>query len=102
MLPALARGPNGEPVDSQVAVERIVKIFKETRTSPSTTGQREPVGVVVTVDLELTGLRGRPVLLSWSMWQHSGATRLHAEWLNTNLAYRIEATSDHETASLDL
>jgi hypothetical protein len=58
--------------------------------------------VVVTADLELAGLRGRPVLLSWSMWQKGGKVRLFGDWLNSNLAYRLEATSDRDTTSLDL
>ncbi len=57
--------------------------------------------MVVTVDVELSGLKGRPVLLSWSMWQAGEGTRLYGEWLNTNLAYQLEATESHDTASVD-
>jgi hypothetical protein len=55
----------------------------------------------VTADLELAGLRGKPVLLSWSMWQQGGNKRLYGDWLNRNLAYRLEATTDRDT-TLDL
>lgn len=85
--------PRGE------AVQHLVELVKQARKAP--TGQSEPLGVVVAVDVELTGLRNEPVRLSWSMWQRGGAHRLHGEWLNTNLAYHLTATSNRDTASLD-
>jgi hypothetical protein len=99
--------PNGEPVPPDVAAERIVQLLKDAR---STGGEQpggeqpggEPLGVVISADLELAGLRGKPVLLSWSMWQQGGKKRLYGNWLNRNLAYRLEATTDRDTTTLDL
>jgi hypothetical protein len=62
----------------------------------------EPLGVVVIADVELVGLRGKPVTLSWSMWQTGGDVRLHGDWLNNNLAYRLKAVTDHDTVTIDL
>jgi hypothetical protein len=88
----------GNPVAPGVAAERVIKVLKDART----TRRKEPLGVVVSVDVELAGLRGKPVLLSWSMWQQSGDTRLYGNWLNRNLAYRLEATTDRDTTTFDL
>jgi hypothetical protein len=89
----------GNPVAPGVAAERVVKVLKDART----TQRKEPLGVVVSVDVELAGLRDKPVLLSWSMWQKNGTTRrLYGNWLNRNLAYRLKASTDRDTATLDL
>jgi len=88
----------GNPVSPDVAAERVVKVLKDART----TRRKEPLGAVVSVDVELAGLRGKPVLLSWSMWQPTGEARLYGSWLNRNLAYRLKATTDRDTTTLDL
>jgi hypothetical protein len=89
----------GNPVAPGVAAERVVKVLKDARTAQ----RKEPLGVVVSVDVELAGLRDKPVLLSWSMWQKNGTTRrLYGNWLNRNLAYRLKASTDRDTATLDL
>jgi hypothetical protein len=97
-MKALA-GAGNAPAPRAEAVQHLVNLVKQARTAEA--DQSEPLGVVVTVDVELTGLRNEPVLLSWSMWQKGGAHRLHGDWLNTNLAYRLTATSNQDTASLD-
>lgn len=107
----------GNPVAPAVAAERVVELLRDAR---STGGEKpegekpegekpggekpkgEPLGVVVSADLELAGLRGEPVLLSWSMWQQGGKKRLYGNWLNSNLAYRLKATTDRDTTTLDL
>ncbi|MGN9912815.1 hypothetical protein ACTMTJ_35300 [Phytohabitans sp. LJ34] len=95
--------PSASPTHGVEQEERgaagVDNIFQQARKVPA--DESEPLGVVVTVELELTGMRDRPAHLSWSMWQQGGARRLHGEWLNTNLAYRLVATSDRDTASLD-
>jgi hypothetical protein len=88
---------DGNPVPPDVAAERVVQILRDARSNGS-----EPLGVVVAADLELVGLRDDPVFLSWEMWQHEGTTRLHDDWLNKNLAYRLEPNTDHDSATLDL
>jgi hypothetical protein len=98
-----AIGPNGEPVDPAVAAEQIAKVLADARRAPSTSDpDPEPLGVVVSTDLDLTGLRGKVLALSWSMWQEAGDIRLSGDWLNDNLAYRIKPQSDHTTTTLDV
>jgi hypothetical protein len=100
-----AVGPGGELVEPDVAAERLVELLQNTRAggdgSPGDDGSRarEPLGVLVTVNLELIGLRDREVRLTWSMLAARGATkRLYGDWLNDNLAYRLKAESDRDTA----
>jgi hypothetical protein len=107
LIGSLSLDPKGNPVAPAVAAQRVVELLRDAR---STGGEpqggeeprREPLGVVISADLELAGLRGKPVLLSWSMWQQGGKKRLYGNWLNRNLAYRLEATTDRDTTSLDL
>jgi hypothetical protein len=101
-MPVATENTRGKSLTEQQMVDRQVAAFKKLRTVRVKGSRKaQPVGVVVTANMELSGLRGKAVLLSWSMWQKDGAERLYGEWLNERLAYRIEATSDHDTASVD-
>jgi hypothetical protein len=86
---------------AQAARQQIAALRSLRTTKVKGAKKRQPVGVVVDANIDLSGLRGRPVLLSWSMWRKDGAERLYGEWLNERLAYRIVATSDHDTGSVD-
>jgi hypothetical protein len=97
MVTGVAIDPDGNPVPPDVAAERVLEILRNARTDG-----HEPLGVVVTTDLDLSGLRGEPVFLTWRMFGFGGSTRLQGEWLNENLAYRIEPRTDHEAATVDL
>lgn len=101
-----AISPSGDPVEPAVAAEQIAKILADARHTPSaadpTISDPEPLGVVVSTDLNLSGLRGEVLSLSWSMWQDAGHIRLSGDWLNDNLAYRIEPRADHATTTLDV
>jgi hypothetical protein len=96
---------DGELVEPEVAAERLVELLRNTRAggdgSPAGDGSsaREPLGVLVTVNLELIGLRDQEVQLTWSMLAARGAhKRLYGDWLNDNLAYRLKAGSNRDTA----
>jgi hypothetical protein len=94
---AAAVDVHGNPVSPDVAAQRVVQILRDARSNGD-----EPIGVVVAADLELIGLRHDPVFLTWEMWQYGGTTRLHGDWLNENLAYRLEPNTDHDSATLDM
>jgi hypothetical protein len=127
-LPIVIADPvssTGEPVSPEEAAERVVEVLGDTRLAAAEqqdeaehsadesgrdepggtefTPAGEPLGVLVSADIELAGLGGRPVLLSWSMFQAAGDQRqLFGEWLNENLAFRLEATTDHDATTVDL
>jgi hypothetical protein len=93
-----SKAPDGTPVEPEVAAERLVKLLRNTRrTDGGGSRAREPLGVFVTVNLDLIGLRDREVLLSWSMVGGNEAERVHGDWLNDNLAYVLKATSDRDS-----
>jgi hypothetical protein len=91
---------DGKPVDPEIAAERLVKLLRNTRrTGGGGSRAREPLGVLVTVNLQLIGLRDQEVLLTWSMLAaRGGAKRLYGDWLNDNLAYRLKAGSNSDSA----
>lgn len=110
---AHATDVDGDPLPPAEAAERVVQLLRSTRVEAGDPGEPgsvaggggtapEPLGVVVTADLELGGLRGEPVTLSWSMWRQGDGGRLYGDWLNENVAYRLEATTDRDTTSVDL
>ena len=99
LVTANALAPDGRVVPPDVAAQRVVTLLDTTRAGP--TGA-EPLGVVVATDVELSGLRGEPVLLTWAMWRSGEQARVHGDWLDDDLAYRLRATSDLDTVTLDL
>jgi|SoiMethySBSTD1v2_1073268.scaffolds.fasta_scaffold11381_2 hypothetical protein len=88
---------DGTPIPPDEAAARVVALLDSARR----TGD-DPLGIVVATDLEMVGLRGETIFLSWSMWQEGGQVRLHGDWLNENLAYRLQPTTDRDTTTLDL
>jgi pectin methylesterase-like acyl-CoA thioesterase len=91
----------GKRLTTEQVIQRQDKLFKTMRTvKVARTHKADPVGVVVTADIELEGLRGKDVRLSWAMWQKNGDT-LGPDWLTEHLAYRMKATSEDDTASFD-
>jgi hypothetical protein len=64
--------------------------------------KRQPLGELVSADLELVGLRGQPVLLSWSIFQEHGPNHLSGKWLGNFVTYRLEATTNDDTGTLEM
>ena len=60
------------------------------------------MGELVSVDLELAGLQGQPVFLSWSIFQKDGQSHLFGKWLGNFVAYRLEATTNDDTGTLEM
>ena len=60
-----------------------------------------PLGELVSVNLELVGLRGQPVLMSWSIFQKGNHTDLFAKW-RSFAAYRLEATTNDDTGTVEM
>ena len=65
--------------------------------------KRVPLGELVSVNVELVGLEGQPVMLSWSIFQEGGQTNLFGNWLSGHIvAFRLEATTNDDTATLEM
>ena len=72
--------------------------------NPGGAGNRkwQPLGELVSVDMELAGLQGQPVLLSWSIFQKDGPSHLSAKWIGNFVAYRLDATTNDDTGTLEM
>lgn len=62
----------------------------------------EPLGELISINLELSGLMGQPVFLSWSIFQESGPNHLSSKWLGNFIAYRLLAATDDDTGTLEM
>ena len=62
----------------------------------------QPLGELVSVDLELAGLKGQPVFLSWSIFQEHGPSHLPGKWLGNFVTYRLEATTNDDTGTVEM
>ena len=63
---------------------------------------KQPLGELVSVNVELAGLQGQPVLLWWTIFQKGGQDRLPGEWDHNFVAYRLEATTNDDTGTLEM
>ena len=66
------------------------------------TSERQPLGELLSVDMELAGLQGQPMLLSWSIFQEGGQSHLSRNWLGNFAAYRLEATTNDDSGTLEM
>ena len=70
--------------------------------SGGTGGKWQPVGELVSVDLELAGLQGQRVLLSWSIFPKGSRSHLSGKWLGNFVAYSLQATTNDDTGTLEM
>ncbi|MFC7535242.1 hypothetical protein [Actinoplanes sp. GCM10030250] len=96
--------PNGVPLPPDQAAAEVATVVKSARKAARKPGKgkrRETLGVVVTAEVELGGLRKRQALVSWSMWQQDGGTPLNDRWRRSNAVVQLTAGSNRDTASFD-
>jgi hypothetical protein len=96
------------PVPQAVVAKSIIGILGQTKTvlssqSGTPSSKRDPFGELVSVNLELVGLRGQPVLLAWSIFQQGNKTNPFEKWLGGDFVVdRLEATTNDDTAALEM
>jgi hypothetical protein len=96
-------GANGEVVTPAAAAERLVELLADTRTSSGpSAGKANLLGELVSVNFELSGLRGKPVYLKWYIFQKGSQGHLFGKWVDDFVAYRLEATTDDDTGTLQM
>lgn len=92
-------GPGGTVVSPAQAARNLVHVFAHGRTiTDSVNRVRHPVGVVVTIRVELDGLRGKHVALQWQLWPVDGKSALFAPWLSPRSGPVFTATTDADGA----
>lgn len=99
-LIATMEDPDGEPVSSPEAARRLVRVLGSTRTERTPDGKRDPLGVLVTVNVHLEGLAGRDLGIFWEVWSQGGAGRLYDRWLDEVPVSRIRAERDDDAGAL--
>jgi hypothetical protein len=60
------------------------------------------VGELVNAGVELAGLKGKTIILSWSIFPEDSQTQLPEQWLGNFVSYRLKATTDDDTGSFDM
>jgi hypothetical protein len=78
--------------------EELVEILTGTRTVETDPGVREPIGVTVGYRLSLTGFDGEDVEVRWELYRRGGPSLPH-DWLQDQLADRLRAEAEKDSAS---
>jgi hypothetical protein len=96
------------PVPQAVVADSIIGVLGQTQTAPSSqsgtpSSTRDPLGELVSANLELVGLRGQPVLLAWSIFQQGDKANPFGKWLGGDFVVdRLEATTNDDTTALEM
>jgi hypothetical protein len=59
----------------------------------------QPLGELISVNLQVQGLQGQSVNLSWTIFPQNGVRHLSGRWLQPYPAEKIEPTTDDDTGS---
>ncbi len=90
----------GKPVPAAEAARRLVNVLGRTRTVKTQNGKRDPLGVIVTANMQLEGLLGRELGVYWEVWTQSGASRLYDRWLDEVRVARIAAERERDAGAV--
>lgn len=100
---------NGREVEPAVAAKRISELLTDTRSINVGPGNRQDsgskkdlLGELVSINFELTGLRDKPIYLKWYIFQKGGQSHLFGKWFENFVAYRLEATTNDDTGTLEM
>jgi hypothetical protein len=97
--------PQGEPSPASstyavVAATQLLRVFRATRTQPvAASGKTEPVGAAVNFNLTLDNLKGRTVIVRWSMYELGAGSPLPHDWLVNRRIYRERVDRSSQTVS---
>ncbi len=90
----------GEPVPAAEAARRLVSVLGHTRSVQTHDGKLDPLGVIVTANMRLEGLRGRQLGVYWEVWSRSGVSRLYDRWLDEVPVARIAAERQQDAGAV--
>jgi hypothetical protein len=98
----------GNEVPPDVAAKRLTEVLTDTRNVVSnkkgqgSEGNRDLLGELISVDFQLEGLRDKPIFLKWLIFQKGGQNHLFGNWATHFVAYRLEATTEDDTGTLEM
>jgi hypothetical protein len=97
--------PQLSPVE---AARRLVSIFAHVRSNEirgpdANSIQKEPLGMVLDVQISMENARGIPVDIYWQIQgAGSDSRQLNADWVQLTPAYRLNATDDSDGGAFKL
>jgi hypothetical protein len=92
----------GLEVRPQMAARRLVGIFGKTRMHQTDQGKLDPLGVVVTANLRVEGLRDEEVDISWRLTGRAKGRTPYSRWFKEVLAARFTASALSDGTSVDI
>jgi hypothetical protein len=98
---------NGQIATALACAKSIAAILGDGASVPAGSGgqgsvDRQPLGELISVDVELTGLQGQSIFLSWSIFPENASGSLPAKWSDNFVAYRLVPTTNDDTGSLEM
>jgi hypothetical protein len=88
---------DGDPLSPQEAAKRLAKALDKVEATHDRK-HRNPLGWVVAVNLDISGLDGEPLLLTWSL----DGLDVPLTWRSDTVAYRLMPTTDHDGGSVEV
>ncbi|HET7534174.1 MAG TPA: hypothetical protein VFJ83_13570, partial [Nocardioidaceae bacterium] len=98
-LIATMKDEEGKPVPPQEAARRLVRVLGHTRTIQTKEGKHDPLGILVTANVALEGLKGRELGVFWEVWSQDDAIRLFDRWLDEVPVSRIAAEKEQDSGA---
>jgi hypothetical protein len=89
--------PHGEKLTVGEVASRLATALREVKYVQKE-GKKDPLGWVVAVDLDVSGLKGVPLLLTWSL----DGLNVPDSWSADRIAYRLTATTAHDNGSIEV
>ncbi len=90
-------GGGGVELDSAEIAVRLADALRDVEWQGEP-DQKDPRGWVVAVNLDVSGLKDVPLLLTWSL----DGLDVPVNWAATNVAYRLTPTTDHDAGSVEV
>jgi len=88
---------DGDPLSPHEAAKRLAKALDKVEAEHDRK-HRNPLGWVVAVNLDISGLDGEPLLLTWSL----DGLDVPLTWRSDTVAYRLMPTTDHDGGSVEV
>jgi len=85
--------PSGKPLPGKQVAQRLARDLRKVQVVGK--HRKNPVGWVIVVNVDVSGLRDVPLFLVWSL----DGLDVPVSWGTGNVAYRMTATTDHDTGS---
>jgi hypothetical protein len=102
-LTAIAKSAGGgQGVSPARSIGRVRRVLAGTRSQLGPDGKRHPMGMMVSVDVTLTGMSGEPIELYWSMLSADTSRALPQSWLRNTRSATLHPHAEQAQLQKDL